>query len=109
MDRNELPLDPSYLGVPSGMSKAIFDPIARSAQTVHQSCVEINTVSKRTQNEFPFDPHHQGGPSGAAKKIPMPVVNSAQTVHISCAKINNVPNVPRARKYFFSCTRWTSW
>jgi hypothetical protein len=80
MDRNELPLDPPHLGLPSGVPKAIFDPIARSAQTVHQSCVEINTISKRIQMS----------PSGAAKKIPMPVVHSAQIVHLSCTEINSV-------------------
>jgi hypothetical protein len=30
----------------------IFDPIARSVQIVHQSCIKINTISKRTKTSF---------------------------------------------------------
>jgi hypothetical protein len=52
IDQNELPLDAHHLVVPSGVSKMIFEPIARSAQTVQQSYVEINTISKRTQMSF---------------------------------------------------------
>jgi hypothetical protein len=46
MDQNELPLDPRHLGVPSGMPKMIYEPIACSAQTMHLFGVEINTFSK---------------------------------------------------------------
>jgi hypothetical protein len=52
MDQNELPFDPRHLGVPSRMPKMIFMPIACSAQTMHQSCVEINTISKWTKMSF---------------------------------------------------------
>jgi hypothetical protein len=52
MKQNELPLDPRHLGVPSGVPKTIYEPIARSVQMGHQSCVEINTVSKRTDMSF---------------------------------------------------------
>jgi hypothetical protein len=89
MDQNELSLDPSHLGVPSGVSKMISEPIARSAQTVHQPCLEINTISKRTKMSFHLT-RHLGGQSGAAKNISMPVVHSAQTMHLSCAEINTV-------------------
>jgi hypothetical protein len=49
---NELSLDPHHLRVPSGVSKMIYKPSERSAQTVHQSCVSINTISKRTKTIF---------------------------------------------------------
>ena len=40
-DRNELPLEPRQLGVPSGASKMISEPKVRLVQTVHLSCVKI--------------------------------------------------------------------
>jgi hypothetical protein len=52
MNQNGLPLDPRQPGVPSGVPKMIFQPIARSAQTVHLSCIEINTISKKTKMSF---------------------------------------------------------
>ena len=52
MDRNELPLDPRHLGVPSGASKPIYVPMVRSVQTVHLSCVKISTISKQTEMSF---------------------------------------------------------
>jgi hypothetical protein len=51
-DRNELLLDPCHLGVPLGVSKMIFKPMVRLAQTMHLSCVEINTISKHTEPIF---------------------------------------------------------
>jgi hypothetical protein len=48
MDRNELPLDPCHVGVPLGAFEMISEPMVRLAQTMHLSCVEINTISKRT-------------------------------------------------------------
>ena len=44
--------DPRHLGVPSGASKTISEPMVRSAQTVHRSCVKISTISKRTKATF---------------------------------------------------------
>ena len=32
---NEIPHDPRHLGVPSGASNTIFEPMVRSAQIVH--------------------------------------------------------------------------
>jgi hypothetical protein len=54
MDRNELPLDKCHLGVPSDVPKMISEPIARSAQILHLSCMEINTISKWTKTSFHF-------------------------------------------------------
>jgi hypothetical protein len=47
-DRDEIPHDPRHLRVPSGASKMISEPVVRSVQTVHLSCVKISTISKRT-------------------------------------------------------------
>jgi hypothetical protein len=54
MDPNELPLDPHHEGVPSGVSKMIYEPMVRSAQTVHLHSAKINTFSKWTQPSFPL-------------------------------------------------------
>jgi hypothetical protein len=52
MDLNEIPHKPRHLGVPLGASKTIFEPLVRSAQTVHISCVKVSTISKRTKTSF---------------------------------------------------------
>jgi hypothetical protein len=72
--------------VPETISK----PIACSAQTVHYSCEEINTITKWTKMSFHFT-HvtyevHQVRP----KKISMPVVHLAQAMLLSCAEVNTV-------------------
>jgi hypothetical protein len=51
-DRNEHPLGPRHLGVPSGASKTISKPIVRLVQTVYLSCTDTNTVSKWTETRF---------------------------------------------------------
>jgi hypothetical protein len=52
MDRNKIPQDPRHLGVSSGASKMISEPMVCSVQTVHLSCVKISTISKRTKMCF---------------------------------------------------------
>jgi hypothetical protein len=52
MDQKELPLDIRHQGVPSGVSKMISLPMVLSAQTIHLSYAEINTISKRTEMSF---------------------------------------------------------
>jgi hypothetical protein len=52
MDRNEFPLDLRHVGVPSVAPKMISKPMVRSAQTMHLSCVEINTTTKQTKTSF---------------------------------------------------------
>ena len=51
-ERNELPLGPHPLGVPSGASRMISEPMKHLAQTVHQSCTNTNTVFKQTETRF---------------------------------------------------------
>jgi hypothetical protein len=52
MNRNELPFDPRHPGVPSGVSEMISKMMARLAQTVHLSCTQTNTISKRIETRF---------------------------------------------------------
>jgi hypothetical protein len=51
-DSNKLPLEPRHLGVLSGASKMISEPMVRLAQTVHLYYTDTNTVSKRTETRF---------------------------------------------------------
>jgi hypothetical protein len=50
--RNELPLEPRHLVVPSGASKMISEPMVRLAQTMHLSSTDTNTVCKQKQARF---------------------------------------------------------
>jgi hypothetical protein len=52
MDQNEHPLNPSHLGVQSSVSKMIIESMVRSAQTMHLSCTDTNTISKRIEMRF---------------------------------------------------------
>jgi hypothetical protein len=52
MDQKELPLDEYHLGVPSSVPKNISKPMVCSVQTMHLSCIETNTISKRTKTSF---------------------------------------------------------
>jgi hypothetical protein len=45
MDQNENGHDPHHLGVPSGVTKMISEPIECLAQTVQLSCDKITTIS----------------------------------------------------------------
>jgi hypothetical protein len=96
-DRNEIPHDPHHLAVPSGVAKTIFEPMVRSAQTVHLSCVKISRIHKQNKNELPRDARHLGVPSGASKTIPEPMVHLAQTVHLSSTDNNIVPKWTETR------------
>jgi hypothetical protein len=44
---NRAPPDPHHLGVPSGASKMIYEPLVCFTQTEHKSCTDANTVSKQ--------------------------------------------------------------
>ena len=52
MERREIPQDPRHLGVPSGASKMISEPIVRLAQTVHLSCTDTNMSPSGKQVRF---------------------------------------------------------
>jgi hypothetical protein len=66
------------------------ETVVCSAQTMHISCTDTNTVSKRTQNMVPHNPRHLGVLSGVFKMIFEPVVRSVQTVHLSCVKLSTM-------------------
>ena len=89
MDRNELPLEPRHLGVPSSASNMISQPVVCLVPTKHLSCTDTNSL-QTDQNEIPHDPRHLGVPFGASKMIYEPMVCSAQTMHLSCVKISNI-------------------
>jgi hypothetical protein len=48
----ELPLDPRQLGVPSGVSTIIFEPMRCPVQILRLSCTDTYTVSRRTETRF---------------------------------------------------------
>jgi hypothetical protein len=89
MDQIELPFDTRHLGVPLGAPKMIFMPMEHSAQSMHLSFIEINSL-QMDRNELSLDPCHVGVPSGASKIISEHMVRLAQTMHISCVQINTI-------------------
>jgi hypothetical protein len=52
IDQNEHPLQPPYLGVPSGVSKMIYVPMVCLAKTMHLSSTNATTVSKWRETSF---------------------------------------------------------
>jgi hypothetical protein len=78
---NEIPHEPRHLGVPSGVSKTIAKPMVCLAQTVHQSCVKISTISNTDQNKLPHENRHLGEPSSAYKMISTFGANRAPILH----------------------------
>jgi hypothetical protein len=46
---NQASIEPHHLGVPFCVSKMISEPMVRSLETVHPSCIDINTVYKLTK------------------------------------------------------------
>jgi hypothetical protein len=49
---NRAPPDPHHLGVPSGASKTIYEPMVRLTPTEHLSCTDANTISKQIEMRF---------------------------------------------------------
>jgi hypothetical protein len=47
-----LSVEPRHLGVASGVSKIISEPMVHLVQTLHLSCTKTNTVSKQTETRF---------------------------------------------------------
>ena len=89
IDQNKLPLEPHNLGVPSGASKRISEPMVRLAPTVHLSYTNTNCL-QTDRNEIPHDPYHLGVPSNASKTIYETMVCSAQTNNLSCIKVSTI-------------------
>jgi hypothetical protein len=81
---------PHQLGVLSGVSKMISEPMVCLTQSVHLSCIKGNTISKRTEMRF----HITTSPSscimcGQNDFVEL-VVRLAQTVHLSCTDTNTI-------------------
>jgi hypothetical protein len=104
MDWNDIPHDLCHLGVPSGASKVIFEPMVHLVQTVHLACTDTNIVLKRIENEIPLEPRHLGVPSGESKMISKPMVHSVQTVHLSCVRISNISKQTESSFYLSPIT-----
>jgi hypothetical protein len=51
-DRNEILYDPCHLGVQLVASKMVFEAMIRLVQTIDLSCIDTNTISKRTETRF---------------------------------------------------------
>ena len=86
---NKIPHDPHHLGLPSGASKMISEPMVRLAK----SCTNLTstlTPCRNGPNKIPHDPRHLGVPSGGSKMISEPMVRSMQTVHRSYVKISTI-------------------
>jgi hypothetical protein len=49
---NRAPPNPRHLGVPSGASKMIYEPMGRLTQTEHLSFTDANTVSTQIKKRF---------------------------------------------------------
>ena len=96
LERREIPQDPRHLGVPSGASKMVSEPMVCLTQTVHLSCVKI-TLYPKGRNELPLEPRHLVVPATASKTIYKPMVRLAQTMHLSCTDTNTVFKQKEAR------------
>jgi hypothetical protein len=49
---NRAPPDPCHLGVPSGASKTLYEPMVCLTPTEHLSSTDANTVSKHIETRF---------------------------------------------------------
>ena len=88
-DQNEILHDPRHLGVPSGASKMISEPMVCLAQTVHLSCTDTSTVSKQKEVRFHITQSPRSS-IGCIQNDFQPMVRSTQTVHLSCVKISTI-------------------
>jgi hypothetical protein len=50
--QNRAPPDPRHLGVPSGVSKTVYEIMVRLTQIEHLSCTDANNVSKQIKMRF---------------------------------------------------------
>ena len=66
----------------------ISEPMVRSTQTVHLSCVQISTICKWT--ELSLEPRHLIVPLGVSKMVSKLMVHLAQKLHLSCTDTNTV-------------------
>jgi hypothetical protein len=78
-----------HLGVPSGASKIIYEPVVRSMQTVHLSCVKISTISNEL-NQASTCASAPRSTIGCVKMIYETTLCLEQTVYLSCTDTNTI-------------------
>jgi hypothetical protein len=81
-----------------GASKTIFQPMVRSTETVHPSCIKISTISNWTKRSFQLSlVTYQGVSSGSSEMISEPKVRLVQIVHLFCIQTdrNGITQDPR--------------
>jgi hypothetical protein len=86
---NEHPLLPRHLGVSSGASKMISEPMVRFVQTMHLCFTNTNSVSKWTETSLHMT-HITKEFYRVSKMISKPMVRSAQSMLLSCVKIRTI-------------------
>jgi hypothetical protein len=97
MDRNDLPVVPRKLGVPSGVSKMIFESMEHLTHTVHLSCTDTDTLSKRKEMRFHRTHVTEEFYRVRPKWISKPMVRLAQIMHLSCTNTNTVSKQTKTR------------
>jgi hypothetical protein len=98
-NQNELPFEPRHVGVPSGVSKMISEPMVRFV-TNCAPILDWNWHCLQTdRNELPFEPRHLEVPSSASKIISERMLYLAQTVHLSCTKTYTISKRTERRFY----------
>jgi hypothetical protein len=78
--------------------------MVRMTQTVHLSCTETNTISKKDRKEILHDPRHLEVPSGASKMISKAMVRLVQTVDLSSTETNTISKSVETRFYMTHVT-----
>jgi hypothetical protein len=85
---NKAPPERCHQGVPSGVSKTIYEPMVHLTQTEHH--LSRLALSTNGLNRAPPDPRHLGVPLGVSKMIYEPMVHLTQTEHLSCTDANPI-------------------
>jgi hypothetical protein len=114
MDRNEIPHDPSHLGVPSGASKMVSKPMVCLAQTMHLFCTDTNTIYKWTDTRFHI--------TNVTKEFHWVQPNwfmclwyvQRKTMHLSCVKVGTISKQTESSfhlslvtmEYQWTCPKW---
>jgi hypothetical protein len=124
MDRSKLPLEPCHVGVPSGVSKMIYQPMVHSAQTKHVSCDKLNTISKRMETGFLLThvtkEFHRVHPKCFLSLFHVQCKTSSllhvqcKTVYLSCIEVNIVSKRTQmsfhlthiTKEYHWVCPKW---
>jgi hypothetical protein len=94
MEWNELSLEPSHLGVPSGVSKTLSEPMVHLAQTVHLSFSDTNTVSDWTEMGFHMS-HVTLEFYQASKTISNPMLSQCKSHTYLASRLALSPNEPK--------------